>query len=130
MISDRYNFKGKLIDSKEWIYGFYSRLDNDHIITDIISVLVDPDTNSYENEFRQRYVIPGTVCQCVGEIDNTGKLVYEDDIDDDGTVIAFYNGSFGVEIEYDHTFIPFSECSVYFWQHLEIVSNLHDQEEK
>lgn len=77
-MEDRYLFRGKRIDTGEWIVG---------------SLLVDKQqdidtgeqieiTGIYPSEYKDfaKKIDPTTICQCTGIRDKTGKLIWENDI--------------------------------------------------
>lgn len=70
-MENRYLFRGKRIDTGEWVYGLPS-CDEDGEIEEI-EVWSEDDINFYS-------VDPSTVCQCTGLKDKNGKLIWENDI--------------------------------------------------
>lgn len=77
-MEDRYLFRGKRIDTGEWIVG---------------SLLVDKQqdidtgeqieiTGIYPSEYKDfaKKIDPSTICQCTGRKDKNGKLIFENDI--------------------------------------------------
>ena len=83
-MEDRYLFRGKRIDTGEWIVG---------------SLLVDKQqdidtgeqieiTGIYPSEYKDfaKKIDPSTICQCTGRKDKNGKLIYENDI-----MVAYYD---------------------------------------
>lgn len=70
-MENRYLFRGKRIDTGEWVYGLPS-CDEDGEIEEI-EVWSEDDINFYS-------VDPSTVCQCTGIKDKNGKLIWENDI--------------------------------------------------
>lgn len=83
-MEDRYLFRGKRIDTGEWIVG---------------SLLVDKQqdidtgeqieiTGIYPSEYKDfaKKIDPSTICQCTGRNDKNGKLIYENDI-----MVAYYD---------------------------------------
>lgn len=70
-MEDRFLFRGKRIDTGEWVYGLPS-CDEDGEIEEI-EVWSEDDINFYS-------VDPETICQCTGLKDRNGKLIFENDI--------------------------------------------------
>lgn len=70
-MENRYLFRGKRIDTGEWVYGLPS-CDEDGEIEEI-EVWSEDDINFYS-------VGPETICQCTGLKDRNGKLIFENDI--------------------------------------------------
>lgn len=73
MIGKRGLFRGKTVISGEWVEGFLIRTKDDNkeeSYTAIVGYLFDSVPS----------VIPETVCQCTGEHDAHGILIYEHDI--------------------------------------------------
>lgn len=70
-MENRYLFRGKRIDTGEWVYGLPS-CDEDGEIEEI-EVWSEDDINFYS-------VDPSTICQCTGLKDRNGKLIFENDI--------------------------------------------------
>lgn len=70
-MKNRYLFRGKRIDTGEWIYGDLAH-----------SVYKKGDTcvGQYENEVGMHEVDPSTICQCTGLQDKNGELIWENDI--------------------------------------------------
>lgn len=129
-MEDRYLFRGKRIDTGEWIVG---------------SLLVDKQqdidtgeqieiTGIYPSEYKDfaKKIDPSTICQCTGRKDKNGKLIYENDI-----MVAYYD-------EENPVMVVWRECGLvavennsdelcpldYFTQkHFYVVGNIFDNPE-
>ena len=67
-------FKGKSVDSSEWIEGYYYKeCDNTYIIE-------DRQKDSMFNRNEAVLIDPSTVCQFTGFLDKNGKEIYEGDV--------------------------------------------------
>lgn len=129
-MEDRYLFRGKRIDTGEWIVG---------------SLLVDKQqdidtgeqieiTGIYPSEYKDfaKKIDPSTICQCTGRKDKNGKLIYENDImvayyDEENPVMAVWRECGFVAVENNSDEL----CPLdYFTQkHFYVVGNIFDNPE-
>ncbi|MFR7481140.1 MAG: YopX family protein [Roseburia sp.] len=95
-MENRYLYRGKRIDTGEWVYGLPS-CDEDGEIEEI-EVWSEDDINFYS-------VDPSTVCQCTGLWDRKGKLIWENDI---------INGSIKRGAAFYRCLVLWNECKARF----------------
>lgn len=80
-MESRYLFRGKRIDTGEWVEGY-------HAIIGGKPVIIEKEPEKYydadggENRSGNKIVeiIPDTICQCTGLYDTNGTLIWENDI--------------------------------------------------
>lgn len=85
-------FKGKSVNSSEWIEGYYYKE------CDNIYIIEDRQKDSMFNRNEVVLIAPSTVCQFTGFTDKNGKEIYEGDILDgqlNGEVV-FTSGTFAL----------------------------------
>lgn len=100
-MEDRYLFRGKRIDTGEWVKG--------HLITDetddskcFIGYVIGTDEDGIPHDLDVVQVEPSTICQYTGLSDNDGELIFENDIVDflgHRGIVKFECGSFGIAYE-------------------------------
>lgn len=138
-MKDRYLCRGKRIDNREWVDGFYfcmTHPDDRHTHHFIIPLGADLSLGTPIEKI-QVEVDPSTICQCTGAKDKNGKLIWEDDI----VQVRYTDGQEAhqeiVNVSYSkHGFVPFSweyecdgcdlRCEII---ELEVIGNVFDNPE-
>lgn len=109
-------FRGKRVDTKEWVYGDLNQLQSRVLI------------HGYEYCQRVAYeVIQETVGQFTGLKDKNEKEIYE------GDLVRSFKGIFRDTVEWSYIlsgWFPFaSRGDIYFADECEVVGNIHDNQE-
>lgn len=126
-------FRGKQIDTDEWVYGWYAPLVcNDRTVIPCIK-----DSNGSDWKVK-----PETVGQYTGFTDDKDVRIFEGDIVnvhyDDGTSylteVRAYGNTLCVDIEYDQYNFTSIDFAVDEWQdegsELRVIRNIHDNKEE
>jgi uncharacterized phage protein (TIGR01671 family) len=80
-MEDRYLFKAKRIDDREWVIGYYGVIgERSVIIEKYAENYYCPDTCESRHGNQIHEVNSKTICQCTGLKDKNGKLIWENDI--------------------------------------------------
>ncbi|MBH1941659.1 hypothetical protein I5677_12220 [Mobilitalea sibirica] len=111
-------FRGRSIDTKEWVYGFLYINSNDGRTF----VLVDGDLTE---DFTAVVVIPETIGQYIGLKDKNGKEIYEEDIFCHPNAPKY---KYVVEWE-DGGFSIFIEDTGFKHNYIEVIGNIHENPE-
>ena len=133
-MTERYLFRGKREEKREWVVGHYvflpAAVQCDGFCGEhrIYVPPKDPD-----DDFRFYRIDYRTTGQCTGLLDKNGALIFESDIADDGYrenslrgIVKWYEGSFWLW-PFDDTEPP--ELLGNIFDDLEIIGNIHDNPE-
>nr|DAR48662.1 MAG TPA: YopX protein [Bacteriophage sp.] len=117
-MEDRYLFKAKRVDNREWVQGYlYGIWKKRYILWGM--------TNDVPNMIE---VDPTTICQCTGLKDKNGKLIWENDI-----VNAVSSNSVGEPICVDGIVVNVTDYNLMlnldYSDELECVGNIFDNKE-
>ena len=124
----KYKFRGKNIDTGEWVYG-------GHVVAEGRSFIYPEDVSIFIDErfiFPEEYisgfveVIPETVGQFTGEFDEKKVKIFEGDIvrgkDGFGDIAT-------AEVKYmGGSYYPLGEGEFY-WTNIHVIGNVHDNPE-
>ena len=71
-------FKGQRVYNGDWVYGSLSiEYDNTCFISNWVSILIDPETNSKEMVCKKLEVKTETISQFTGLLDKNGNKIFE-----------------------------------------------------
>jgi len=117
-------FRGKRINTGEWVYGSYVCLSKPTLYYAII--ISDGD-----NTFESIEVNPSTVGQFTGLVDKNGKEIYEGDVVEVGNKYGYYQAKVywdKKDMTYNLSVKDFT-LSTYISNHLKTIGNIHDNPE-
>ena len=125
-------FRGKRIDTGEWVYGFYGHKPNGNGVEEhfIMEWFLHTTSDSIYTYFQDVPVIPETIGQYTGYKDMDGKRIFRGDVlvfDGDRFVVLWNEERGGFQIDYwqfDERY-DFSEL----WPTSEVIGNVYDNPE-
>lgn len=128
-MNDRYLFKAKRLDSGEWVTGNL-----------VFSVYHKNDVcvGQYGNEVGIHEVDSSTICQCTGQRDKNGKLIWENDICDRKEeypeIVKYNNGDWTLDYSYSKDKESgYCYCNLGFYalerKCVEVIGNIFDNPE-
>ena len=128
-MEDRYLFKAKRLDNREWVQGALLLHDTDEA-TIFNQHPADGSLQGFE-------VDPSTICQCTGLKDKNGKLIWENDImvahlddaypeDETYIRILWYESGFCSKEKGSEDISPIDK---FYQEHFEVCGNIFDNPE-
>ena len=130
-------FRGKRIDTGEWVYGFYGHKPNGNEVEGhfIIKWCFNVDSDSIYAYFSGVPVIPETVGQYTGLDDKNGVKIFKGDVVrylnsiESGTgVVTFDTCAYQfnwIDIDEANSLLMYFQCS----EEMEVIGNIHDNPE-
>lgn len=103
-MEDRYLFRGKRIDTGEWVEG-YLIVDEKDYSKYFIGYVFGTNEDGTPHDLDVVQVDPITICQCTGLKDKNGKLIWENDI---------VNGSIKRGAAFYRCLVLWNECKARF----------------
>lgn len=132
-MEDRYLYKAKRKDNREWVIGFYAYINKKHYI--YTGQLIHSGLYDIAERFE---VDPSTICQCTGLKDKNGKLIWENDICDRKEeyleIVKYNNGDWTLDYSYSKgKESGYCYCNLGFYalerNYVEVIGNIFDNPE-
>lgn len=130
-MEDRYLFKAKRIDNREWIVGYITR----YGYTGKEKYYIIP---TYASDLYSFLIDKNTICQCTGLKDKNGDLIWENDICDRKNeypeIVKYNNGDWTLDYSYSKgKEIGYCYCNLGFYvlerKCVEVIGNIFDNPE-
>lgn len=132
-MEDRYLYKAKRKDNREWVIGFYAYINKKHYI--YTGQLIHSGLYDIAERFE---VDPSTICQCTGLKDKNSKLIWENDICDRKEeyleIVKYNNGDWTLDYSYSKgKESGYCYCNLGFYalerNYVEVIGNIFDNPE-
>jgi len=118
-------FRGKRVDNGEWVEGYLLHTHPEHYSKSVSIATEEYSPVSYGSRMRHD-VIPESVGQWSGKLDNKGNKIFEGDINEDRGIVIWNEDEAAFLWEYrDIETMPFENEN----QWCEVIGNLHDNPE-
>ena len=135
-MEDRYLYRAKRKDNREWVEGYLVYDNFDHECRIVIEL--DYSTGTCFHTMMAPRVDQSTICQCTGLKDKNGKMIWENDICDRKEkypeIVNYHDGDWTLDYSYaSNNESGFNYCNLGFYvterNCVEVIGNIFDNPE-